>query len=61
MSDLIYLVVTVAFFAAAAGLVGLCERIIGRDDPAAVAVAPASGPAGAPGPPASDADLTAVR
>ena len=61
MSDLIYLVVTVAFFAAAAGLVGLCERIIGRDDPTAVVVEPATDPAVAPGPPPSDADLTAVR
>lgn len=31
MSDLLYLVVTVAFFAAAAGFVTLCDRIIEPD------------------------------
>lgn len=31
MPDLLYLVVTVAFFAAAAGFVTLCDRIIGPD------------------------------
>lgn len=33
MSDLIYLALVVAFFAAAAGLVRACEHIIGPDDP----------------------------
>ncbi len=31
MADLLYLVVTVAFFAAAAGFVHVCDRIIGPD------------------------------
>ena len=31
MPDLLYLVVTVAFFAAVAGFVTLCDRIIGPD------------------------------
>lgn len=41
MSDLLYLVLVVAFFAAAAGLVSVCERIIGPDEPT-----PATEPAG---------------
>jgi hypothetical protein len=31
MADLLFLVVTVAFFAVAAGFVSLCDRIIGPD------------------------------
>lgn len=31
MTDLLYVVVTVAFFAAAAGFVHVCDRIIGPD------------------------------
>lgn len=31
MSDLIYLLVTVAFFALATGFVTVCDRIVGRD------------------------------
>ena len=31
MSDLIYLVVTLAFFALATGFVHVCDRIVGRD------------------------------
>ena len=32
MADLLYVVLTIAFFAAAAGLVTLCDRIIGHDE-----------------------------
>lgn len=42
MSDVIYLLVLVAFFAAAAGLVNLCQRVIGDDD--AVTTAPTTPP-----------------
>lgn len=34
MSDLIYLLVTVAFFAIATGFVHVCDRIVGRPDTA---------------------------
>ena len=33
MRDVIYLLVMIGFFAVAAGLVGLCERVIGHDEP----------------------------
>jgi hypothetical protein len=32
MADLLHVVLTIAFFAAAAGLVTLCDRIIGHED-----------------------------
>ncbi|HMS86804.1 MAG TPA: hypothetical protein PK748_10775 [Acidimicrobiales bacterium] len=31
MADLLFLVITVAFFAAAAGFVSVCDRVIGPD------------------------------
>ena len=33
MSDVIYLLVLIGFFALAAGVVRLCESVIGPDDP----------------------------
>lgn len=47
MADVIYVLVTIGFFSGAAGFVGLCDRIIGRDpqhDPSAEP-APAAAPA----------------
>ena len=41
MRDVIYLLVIVGFFAMAAGVVRLCERVIGHDDSQP---APASAP-----------------
>ncbi|MEZ5180222.1 MAG: hypothetical protein R2746_18580 [Acidimicrobiales bacterium] len=51
MSDLVFLLVVVAFFAVAAGFVGACERIVGRAEPTAGAPSPTPAPA-----PALDAD-----
>lgn len=31
MNDLVFLLVTVGFFAAATGFVQICDRIVGRD------------------------------
>ena len=36
MQDLIYILLTVAFFALMAGFVIGCERIVGRDDAGAI-------------------------
>ena len=40
MADVVFVAVTLAFFVLALGLVRACERIIGRDEPSIVAVAP---------------------
>ncbi len=32
MADLLFVVITIAFFAAAAGFVHVCDRIVRRDD-----------------------------
>lgn len=34
MSDLVFLLVTVGFFALAVGFVHVCDRIVGRGEPA---------------------------
>ena len=45
MADLLYVVVTVAFFAVTAGFVSLCDRIIGPDsDHGDTPADPADGP-----------------
>ena len=40
MSDVIFLLVVVGFFALAVGLLRACERIIGPDAPVSVAAVP---------------------
>ena len=53
MSDLVFILVTVGFFALAVGFVRVCDRIVGRDDlptdpltPATAAPAEPAVPAG---------------
>ena len=67
MPDLLYLVLTVAFFVAGAGFVTVCDRIIGPDadhgDPQGTGEpdpAGANASAKAQSPDAADADLTPV-
>ncbi len=43
MSDLIFVALVVAFFAAAAGLVRACEHVIGPDEPATASSSSAAG------------------
>ena len=61
MSDVIYLLVLVGFFFAAAGLVNLCQRVIGDDETVSTTATPATD-ADAPseGPPTSAADPSAA-
>ena len=54
MSDLIFLLVTVAFFAVATGFVHVCDRIVGRTETASGTAAP-SAVSAAPAPIGTDA------
>ena len=49
MSDLVFILVTVGFFALAVGFVRVCDRIVGRDD---LPTDPLTPPAAAPAEPA---------
>lgn len=44
MRDLLFVAITIAFFALAAGLVKVCDRIIGPDETSDLAAAPAEEP-----------------
>lgn len=46
MSDLLYLAVLIGFFALCSGLVTLCDRIVGHDDPVASTPVPEPGATG---------------